>query len=402
MKMQETKKIPLSQYPIKGKFGDFGGKYVPEILYPALRELEDAYSSLKTDPNFINELENYNQNYGGRPTPLYLAKTITKMVGGAKIYLKREDICHGGAHKFNNCMGQGLIAKRLGKTRIIAETGAGQHGVATAMIGAVLGLETVVFMGKVDIERQQPNVQRMRLLGTEVVPVTSGSQTLKEAINEAMREWVRSVETTHYLIGSVLGPHPFPQIVRDFQSIIGREIKTQFPEQEGKELPDAIVACVGGGSNAAGAFYPFIDDYSVKLFGIEAGGKGNGLGENCGTLTLGNVGILHGSKMYILQEENGQIIESYSISAGLDYPGVGPEHSFWKEEKRVKYQMISDEKALEAFYLLSKKEGIVPALESSHALAFGMELAQTMSKDESIVINLSGRGDKDLLHVLNR
>lgn len=400
--MQELKKFRFSEYPIDGKFGDFGGKYAPEILYPALMELEEVYSSMNKDSKFIKELNDYNKYYGGRPTPLYFAKRITKQVGGAKIYLKREDLCHGGAHKFNNCMGQGLIAKKLGKTRIIAETGAGQHGVATAMIGAVLGLETVIYMGKIDIERQKPNVQRMNLLGAEVIPVTSGSQTLKEAINEAMREWVRSVETTHYLIGSVLGPHPFPQIVRDFQSVIGLEIKSQFKEQEEKDLPDAIVACVGGGSNAAGAFYPFIDDYSVKLFGVEAGGKGNGLNENCGTLTLGNVGILHGSKMYLLQEDNGQIAESYSISAGLDYPGVGPEHSFWKEKKRVRYQMIQDEKALEAFYLLSKNEGIVPALESSHALAFGMELAKTMSKDESVVINLSGRGDKDLLHVINR
>ncbi|MFX1252300.1 MAG: tryptophan synthase subunit beta [Promethearchaeota archaeon] len=400
--MQKSKNQKFSSYPINGMYGEFGGMYAPEILFPALKSLEEAYCRLKDDPTFLAKLDRYNRDYGGRPTPLYLAKRLTQKIGGAKIYLKREDLCHGGAHKFNNVMGQGLIAKYLGKTRLIAETGAGQHGVATAMIGAVLGLETIVYMGKVDIERQKPNVQRMELLGAKIIPVTTGSQTLKDAINEALREWVRSVETTHYLIGSVVGPHPFPQIVRDFQSIIGREIRSQFLEKEGYELPDAIIACVGGGSNAAGTFYPFIDDSSVKLIGVEAGGKSSKLGENGATLCLGKIGILHGAKTYLLQQDNGQIEESYSVSAGLDYPGVGPEHSFWMINKRAEYHMVSDDEALETFYLLSKMEGIIPALESAHAVALGIKVARSMSNDESVVITLSGRGDKDLSYVLER
>ncbi|MFX0060732.1 MAG: tryptophan synthase subunit beta [Candidatus Hermodarchaeota archaeon] len=400
--MQKNKNQKFSSYPINGMYGEFGGMYAPEILLPALKSLEEAYCRLKNDPKFLTELDRYNRDYGGRPTPLYLAKRLTQKIGGAKIYLKREDLCHGGAHKFNNVMGQGLIAKSLGKNRLIAETGAGQHGVATAMIGAVLGLETIVYMGKVDIERQRPNVQRMELLGAKIIPVTTGSQTLKDAINEALREWVRSVETTHYLIGSVVGPHPFPQIVRDLQSIIGREIRSQFFEKEGYELPDVIVACVGGGSNAAGTFFPFIDDSSVKLIGVEAGGKSDKLGENGATLSLGKIGILHGAKTYLLQLDNGQIEESYSVSAGLDYPGVGPEHSFWMVNKRAEYHMVSDDEALETFYLLSKMEGIIPALESAHAVALGIKVARSMSNDDSVVITLSGRGDKDLSYVLER
>ncbi|MFX0093859.1 MAG: tryptophan synthase subunit beta [Candidatus Hodarchaeota archaeon] len=367
-----------------------------------VKNLEKTYSRLKSDPKFLAELGRFNRDYGGRPTSLYLAERLTHEIGGARIYLKREDLCHGGAHKFNNVMGQGLIAKASGKTRLIAETGAGQHGVATAMVGAVLGLETLIYMGEIDIGRQNPNVQRMELLGAKVIPVTTGSRTLKDAINEAIREWVRSVETTHYLIGSVVGPHPFPQIVRDLQSVIGREIKSQLLEKEERALPEAVVACVGGGSNAAGTFYPFIDNFSVRLIGAEAGGKSDKPGENCGTLTLGKIGILHGAKTYLLQQDTGQIDDSHSISAGLDYPGVGPEHSFWMNSKRVEYHLISDKEALEAFYLLSKKEGIIPALESAHAVALGLQIAETMSNDESIVITLSGRGDKDIPYILEQ
>lgn len=394
--MLKNDSIKLSDYPIDGMFGEFGGCYAPELLLPALEELENTFKKLISKPDFLQELDYYNKNYGGRPSPLYYAQRLTEQCGGAKIYLKREDLIHTGAHKFNNVMGQALLAKSMGKKRIIAETGAGQHGVATATMGAMLGLETVIYMGKIDIERQKPNVDRMKLLGAEVIPVTSGSRTLKDAINEALRDWVRSVETTHYLIGSVVGPHPFPQIVRTFQSIIGTEIKRQFKEINNNSLPDTIVACVGGGSNAAGTFYPFIDDYDVSMIGVEAGGKGPNKNENCASITRGKIGILHGSKMYLLQSDQGQVEESYSISAGLDYPGVGPEHSFWYSKGRVRYEMISDEKAINAFKTLSNYEGIIPALESSHAVAKAMELAPELSKDDSIVVTLSGRGDKDL------
>lgn len=400
--MQHLQNIKLSEYPINGFYGEFGGKYVPEILVPALEELEHAYNRLSSDERFLNDLSKYNHDFGGRPTPLFFAKNLTKHANGAKIYLKREDLCHGGAHKFNNVMGQGLLAKAIGKKRIIAETGAGQHGVATAIVGAVLGLETSIYMGQIDVERQFPNVQRMQLLGAEVIPVTTGSQTLKDAVNEALREWVRSVETTHYLIGSVVGPHPFPKIVRDFQSVIGKEIKEQIFEKEGVYRPDVIVACVGGGSNSAGAFYPFIDDSPVKLIGVEAGGKGVTLGDNCGTLSTGTIGIFHGSKSYLLQNNEGQVAETYSISAGLDYPGVGPEHSFWKQQGRVLYEMVTDEQAITAFHLLARKEGIIPALESAHAVSKGLELAKTLSSDESIVIIISGRGDKDIPYLLSK
>ena len=396
--MQSSEK--LSDYPIDGMYGEFGGCYAPEILLPALEELEHVFTKLKVSEQFIQELDYYNKNYGGRPSPLYYAKELSKGLNGAKIYLKREDLIHTGAHKFNNVMGQALLAKSMGKTRIIAETGAGQHGVATASIGAMLGLETVIYMGKIDIERQKPNVERMRLLGAQVIPVETGSQTLKDAINEALRDWVRTVETTHYLIGSVVGPHPFPQIVRTFQSVIGQEIKRQFKAINDGNLPDKVVACVGGGSNAAGSFYPFIDDYDVQLYGAEAGGKGVDASENCASITRGKIGILHGSKMYLLQNEQGQVEESYSISAGLDYPGVGPEHSFWHSKGRVNYRMISDSQAVNAFKLLARKEGIIPALESSHAIALALELVLEQPGDQHIVVTLSGRGDKDLPYLL--
>ncbi len=392
--MQEE--IKFSDYPIDGMFGEFGGSYAPEMLLPALEELEYTFNKLLAKPDFIQELDYYNKNYGGRPSPLYHAKRLSERTHGAQIYLKREDLIHTGAHKFNNVMGQALLAKSMGKKRIIAETGAGQHGVATATIGAMLGLETVIYMGKIDIERQKPNVDKMKLLGAEVIAVTTGSQTLKDAINESLRDWVRSIESTHYLIGSVVGPHPFPKIVRTFQSIIGIEIKRQFKETTNNSLPGTIIACVGGGSNAAGTFYPFIDDYNVDLIGVEAGGKGPNKNENCASLTRGKIGILHGSKIYLLQNEQGQVEESYSISAGLDYPGVGPEHSFWYSKGRASYEMISDSQAINAFKTLAKSEGIIPALESSHAVAKAMELAPELSKDDTIVVTLSGRGDKDL------
>lgn len=400
--MLENKTIKLSDYPIDGMFGEFGGSYAPEILLPALEELEQTYNKLKVDHDFLEELSYYNKNYGGRPTPLFFAKELSKIHKGAKIYLKREDLTHTGAHKFNNVMGQGLLAKAMGKNRIVAETGAGQHGVATASIGAVLGLKTTIYMGKTDIERQKPNVDRMRLLGAEVVPVTSGSQTLKDAVNEAMRDWVRTVESTHYLIGSVVGPHPFPMIVRNFQSIIGKEIKDQYETENQDNLPDTVIACVGGGSNAAGTFYPFIDDRGVELIGAEAGGKGLNPNENCASITRGKIGILHGAKMFLLQDEQGQVEESYSISAGLDYPGVGPEHSFWHSKGRVKYEMVSDVQALEAFKTLSRSEGIIPALESSHAVSLAITKAKEMSSDQSIVVTLSGRGDKDIPYLLHK
>ena len=383
----------------RGYFGEFGGKFVPETLMYALEELEEKYKKLKNDENFKKELEYYLREYAGRPTPLYYAEKLTKYVGGAKIYLKREDLLHTGAHKINNTIGQCLLTKRMGKKRVIAETGAGQHGVATATASALFGLECVVYMGEEDAERQALNVFRMKLLGAEVRIVKSGSRTLKDAINEALRDWVTNVETTHYVIGSVVGPHPFPMIVRDFQSVIGEETKKQILEKEGR-LPDAIVACVGGGSNAMGIFYPFIEDESVQLIGVEAGGYGLETGQHAASICGGSVGVLHGMKSYFLQDEEGQIQTTHSISAGLDYPGVGPEHSFLYQIKRAKYTTATDEEALEGFKLLSRTEGIIPALESAHAVIKAIEIAKEIGKGGIVVINLSGRGDKDMAHVM--
>jgi tryptophan synthase beta chain len=378
-----------------GRFGEFGGRYVPETLMTAVQELELAYDAAKADPTFQAELDAMLRDFAGRPTPLYLAENLSRELGGAKVYLKREDLAHTGAHKINNAIGQGLLTKRLGKKRIIAETGAGQHGVATATICAHLGLECVVYMGEVDIARQAPNVLRMKLLGAEVRPVTSGSRTLKDAINEAMRDWVTNVATTHYLIGSVMGPHPFPAMVRDFQSVIGREARAQMLDREGR-LPDYAVACVGGGSNAIGLFNDFIDDASVRLIGVEAAGRGLNTHEHAATLSAGRPGVLHGSYSYLLQDDNGQVLEAHSISAGLDYPGVGPEHSYLKASERATYEAITDDEALSALQRLCRTEGIIPALESSHAVAYVEKLAPTLSKDEIVLICLSGRGDKDL------
>jgi len=382
-------------FPKDGRYGKFGGKYIPETLIPAIEELEYSYQKYSNDPDFKRELSEYLKDYAGRPTPLYFAKNLTKYVGGAKIYLKREDLLHGGAHKTNNTIGQCILAKRMGKKRIIAETGAGQHGVGTALASAVLGLDCEVYMGLKDTERQKLNVFRMKLLGSKVHPVLSGSQTLKDAINEALRDWITNVKTTYYVIGSVVGPHPYPMIVRDFQSVIGREIKQQCNEKFGG-LPNAIVACVGGGSNAIGSFYPFIDDKEVSLYGIEAGGSGTKSGKNAATLVSGSIGILHGMKTYLLQDSTGQVSETHSVSAGLDYPGVGPEHSYLKEMRRVIYKACTDEQAIQAFMTLSKREGIIPALESAHAISYGMKLAKNMRSTEKIVITLSGRGDKDV------
>jgi tryptophan synthase beta chain len=378
-----------------GRFGEFGGTYVPETLMTAIEELTQAYEDAKADPGFADEMLAMLRDFAGRPTPLYFAANLTKKLGGAKVYLKREDLAHTGAHKINNAVGQGLLTKRLGKPRVIAETGAGQHGVATATICAHLGLECVVYMGEVDMARQAPNVFRMRLLGTEVRGVSSGSRTLKDAINEAMRDWVTNVATTHYLIGSVMGPHPFPVMVRDFQSVIGHEARAQMLEREGR-LPDYAVACVGGGSNAMGLFHEFIDDTSVRLIGVEAAGRGIGTGAHSATLSAGRPGVLHGSYSYLLQDEAGQVQEAHSISAGLDYPGVGPEHSFLKASERAVYESITDDEALEAFETLCHTEGIIPALESSHAVAYAMKLAPRLRPDEILLVNLSGRGDKDL------
>jgi tryptophan synthase beta chain len=382
-------------FPKGGRYGKFGGRYIPETLIPAIEELAYSYQKYSHDPDFKRELSEYLKDYAGRPTPLYFAKNLTNYVGGAKIYIKREDLLHGGAHKTNNTIGQCILAKRMGKKRVIAETGAGQHGVGTALASAVLGLDCEVYMGLKDIERQKLNVFRMKLLGSKVHPVLSGSQTLKDAINEALRDWITNVKTTYYVIGSVVGPHPYPMIVRDFQSVIGREIKQQCNEKFGG-LPNAIVACVGGGSNAIGSFYPFIDDKEVSLYGIEAGGSGAKSGKHAATLVSGSIGILHGMKSYLLQDNTGQVSETHSISAGLDYPGVGPEHSFLKEIKRVIYKPCTDKQAIQAFMTLSKYEGIIPALESAHAISYGMKLAKKMSSTENIVITLSGRGDKDV------
>jgi tryptophan synthase beta chain len=385
----------LGSYPIDGKFGKYGGKYIPETLAPAIEELESAYEKYKDDPDFQNELSYYLTEYAGRPTPLYFAKNLTKHVGGAKIYLKREDLLHGGAHKTNNTLGQALLAKKMGKKRIIAETGAGQHGVGTAIACAVLGLSAEIFMGAKDFERQKLNVFRMELLGAKVYPVESGSKTLKDAINEAIRDWIANVKTTYYLIGSAVGPHPYPMMVRDFQSVIGREIKQQIWEIEGT-LPNAVVACVGGGSNAIGSFYTFLDNKDVVLYGVEAGGKGIKSGKHSASLAAGSEGILHGMFTCLLQDDCGQVVETHSISAGLDYPGVGPEHAMLKELKRARYAASTDQEAIEGFLTLSRFEGIIPALEPSHAISYAMKLAKQMKKDDIIVVTLSGRGDKDV------
>ena len=382
------------QTTLSPRFGEFGGRYIPEVLAAAHEELERAYGEARRDPAFQRELDDLNRHYAGRPTPLYLARRLSREVGGASIWLKREDLAHTGAHKINNALGQALLAKRIGKPRIIAETGAGQHGVATATVCAMLDLECVVYMGSEDIRRQSLNVFRMKMLGAEVVPVETGSRTLKDAINEAMRDWVTNVETTHYLIGSAIGPHPFPTMVRDFQSVIGTEARAQMLEQAGR-LPDVAVACVGGGSNAIGLFHPFLDD-PVRLVGVEAAGEGVGTGRHSATLVAGRPGVLHGTRTYLLQDEAGQILETHSISAGLDYPGVGPEHSWLKTSERAEYTAVDDQQALEGFQRLTRTEGIIPALEPSHAIYAAVQIAAEMPPNQDLLIGLSGRGDKDM------
>ncbi len=391
--------VDYSQFPDgKGHFGPYGGRFVSETLMPALDELETMYNDLKDDPSFQAEFDKDMAHYVGRPSPLYHAERWSRELGGAQIYLKREDLNHTGAHKVNNCIGQALLAKYSGKTRVIAETGAGQHGVATATVAARLGLECHVFMGAEDVQRQSLNVYRMKLLGANVIPVTSGSKTLKDAMNEAMRDWVTNVDNTFYIIGTVAGPHPYPQLVRDFQCIIGREARAQSLEMTGR-LPDALVACVGGGSNAIGLFHPFLEDKDVAMYGVEAGGYGVETGQHAAPLNDGIPGVLHGNRTYLMEDEDGQIIETHSVSAGLDYPGVGPEHSWLKDIGRAEYVAINDDEAMDAFRALTRIEGIMPALESSHALAYAAKLAPTMDKDKIIVVNLSGRGDKDILTV---
>ena len=385
----------------KGHFGIYGGRFIAETLMEPIYELEQAYNTLKHDPAFQAEFDRDLQYYVGCPSPLYLAERWTRELGGAKIFLKREDLNHTGAHKINNTIGQALLAKYMGKTRIIAETGAGQHGVASATIAARLGLECVVYMGAEDVQRQAPNVYRMKLLGATVVPVTSGSKTLKDALNEAMRDWVTNVDDTFYIIGTVAGPHPYPAMVRDFQAVIGREARQQILEQDGK-LPEALVACVGGGSNAIGLFHPFLADESVALYGVEAAGAGIDTGKHAAPLTAGKPGVLHGNRTYLMEDNNGQIIETHSISAGLDYPGVGPEHAWLKDIGRAQYVAVTDDEAMHAFHALTRKEGIIPALESSHALAYAMKLAPTLSPEQSIIVNLSGRGDKDINTIARR
>ena len=390
-----TTSIRHSQPDAAGRFGPYGGKFVPETLMRALIELEEEYRASMQDQSFLDDLRRLSERYVGRPTPLYHAKNLSNELGGAQIYLKREDLAHTGAHKINNALGQGLLTARMGKKRIIAETGAGQHGVATATVCAMFDQECIVYMGEADIQRQSPNVFRMKLLGAEVRSVTSGSKTLKDAINECIRDWVTNVETTHYLIGSVVGPHPYPQMVRDFQSVIGREARQQVIDATGK-LPDYALACVGGGSNAIGLFHDFVDDPSVQLVGVEAGGHGVETGHHASTLVAGEVGVLHGSKSYLLQDEHGQVIETHSISAGLDYPGVGPEHSYLKDIERAKYVSVTDAEALEGFQLLCRTEGIIPALEPSHAIAHAAKIAPALPGDAVILVGLSGRGDKDI------
>ena len=392
----------MYQEPNKaGFYGEYGGKFVPETLMYAIQELEETYEASKKDPAFQKELNYYLKQYVGRENPLYYAERLTKDLGGARIYLKREDLNHTGAHKINNALGQVLLAKKMGKRKVVAETGAGQHGVATATAAALFGMECTIFMGEVDVKRQALNVFRMELLGAKVESVTSGSKTLKDAVNEALRYWVATVEDTHYVMGSVLGPHPFPEIVRDYQSVIGIETRRQILEAEGR-LPDLVLACVGGGSNAMGMFYPFIEDQTVRLMGVEAAGHGLDTEEHAASINKGSVGILHGSKMHLLQDDDGQVLEAFSISAGLDYPGIGPEHSFLHDIGRVEYEAINDEEAVEAFHYLSRLEGIIPALESSHALAQVMKVAPTMDKDQILIMNLSGRGDKDVQQIKER
>jgi tryptophan synthase beta chain len=378
----------------KGHFGKFGGKYVPETLMAPLEELEKTYHSIRKDPLFHKELNELLREYVGRPTPLYFARRLSEQLGGPKIYLKREDLTHTGAHKINNTLGQALLVKRMGKKRVIAETGAGQHGVATATVAALLGLKCTVYMGEEDIQRQSLNVFRMKLLGAEVIPVSSGSKTLKDAINQAIRDWVTHVHDSYYLLGSVVGPHPYPMIVRDFQSVIGKEVKRQVMDKEGR-LPDVLVACVGGGSNAMGFFHPFYKE-SVRFIGVEAGGQGLPSGRHAASLCAGSIGSLHGTMSYLLQSDSGNILETYSVAPGLDYPGVGPEHAFFKESKRAEYVTVTDEEALKAFRLLSETEGIIPALECSHAIAYMLKLAPSLKRDQIVIINLSGRGDKDV------
>ncbi len=382
------------KFPIKGRFGDFGGRYIPETLVPAIEELEENYLKFKNDKNFKKELNYYLREYAGRPTPLYFAKNLTDKVGGAKIFLKREDLLHGGAHKINNTLGQALLAKKMKKKRVIAETGAGQHGVATAMACSCLGMKSEVYMGYKDTIRQKLNVFRMNLLGSQVHPVKSGSQTLKDAINEAIRDWITNVETTYYLLGSAVGPHPYPVMVRDFQSVIGDEIKKQI-KKFNKKTPDTVIACVGGGSNAIGTFFPLLDD-DTEMIGVEAAGKGLKSHHHSATLNAGTKGVLHGMMTYLLQNKEGQIQETHSISAGLDYPGVGPEHAYLKDVKRVKYRSATDNEVIDAFLLLTRTEGIIPALESAHAVAEAVKVAKNKPKSDTIVITLSGRGDKDV------
>jgi len=382
----------------KAKFGEFGGQYVPEAVMQALIELENEFNRAKNDEQFLEEYHYYLREYDGRPTPLYYAENLTRTLGGAKIYLKREDLNHTGAHKINNALGQVLLAKRMGKKRIIAETGAGQHGVATATVAALFGMECEIFMGAEDVQRQRLNVFRMELLGAKVRSVTSGSSTLKDAVNEAIKDWVEHIDSTFYLIGSAVGPHPYPLMVREFQKVIGEEAREQILQKEGR-LPDYVLACVGGGSNAIGIFYPFVQDTQVGLIGVEAAGKGLDTNKHAATFNRGTVGIIHGMKTYLLQSPDGEITEPYSVAAGLDYPGVGPEHSYLKDIGRAKYESATDEEALAAFELLSRVEGIIPALESSHALAYAIKLAPKLSKDQIIIVNLSGRGDKDVQQV---
>ena len=382
----------------EGRFGIYGGRFVAETLMPLILDLEAAYDTAKNDPEFQAELAHFNRHYAGRPSPLYFAERLTKHLGGARIYFKRDELNHTGSHKINNCIGQILLARRMGKTRIIAETGAGQHGVAAATVAARFGFPCTVYMGVVDIKRQQPNVFRMKLLGAEVVPVTSGSRTLKDAMNEALRDWVTNVESTFYIIGTVAGPHPYPEMVRDFQSVIGSEAREQVQAAEDR-LPDTLVACVGGGSNAMGLFHPFLNDDGVEIFGVEAAGRGIDTGEHAASLTAGRPGVLHGNRTYLLQDADGQIVEAHSISAGLDYPGIGPEHAWLKDAGRVTYVSITDAEALEAFQLCSKVEGIIPALEPAHALAHVMKIAPERPSDHIILMNMCGRGDKDIFTV---
>ncbi|WP_313019447.1 tryptophan synthase subunit beta [Acetoanaerobium noterae] len=381
-----------------GYFGQFGGVFVPEELKNVLKDVEEAFYKYIEDEEFLNELAYYQRQYIGRENPLYLAKRLSEQLGGAKIYLKREDLNHTGAHKINNAMGQVLLAKRMGKKRIIAETGAGQHGVATATVCALMGLECIIYMGSIDIKRQELNVFRMEMLGAKVVPVTTGTATLKDAVDEALADFVANAHDTFYLLGSAVGPHPYPTMVREFQSVIGKEARKQILEAEGK-LPDYIVACVGGGSNAIGLFAPFVDDLSVKIVGVEPGGKGLDTNEHAASISKGSVGVIHGFKCYTLQDENGEPLPVHSIAAGLDYPGVGPEHSYYKESNRAEYIAITDDEAMQAFFLLSRTEGIIPAIESAHAVAYAAKLAKTLSKDQTIIVNLSGRGDKDVNQV---